>query len=181
MLHDVQVTSAPSATSVSISTAVSIVMCRQPATRAPFRGFLAPNSSRRAIRPGVSFSAIRIFFRPSSARDRSFSLYAGNSVRLSIVLSLFRSFRRAPPGRRGPTYNPQMVSDEDATYKRKTSRTAPGGAPTATQAGQVSRCFTGSAPTPWSSFLHLLTAGLLLRAGRGTLGGRGYMPPDHVQ
>ena len=38
MLHDVQVTSAPSATSVSISTAVWIVMWRQPAMRAPLSG-----------------------------------------------------------------------------------------------------------------------------------------------
>ena len=35
MLHDAQRTSAPSATSVSISTAVWIVMCSDPAIRAP--------------------------------------------------------------------------------------------------------------------------------------------------
>ncbi len=40
MLHDDQRTVAPSAISVSISTAVWIVMCRQPAIRAPFSGFL---------------------------------------------------------------------------------------------------------------------------------------------
>ncbi len=38
MLHDDQRTVAPSAWSVSISTAVWIVMCRQPAMRAPFSG-----------------------------------------------------------------------------------------------------------------------------------------------
>ncbi len=38
MLHEAQRTSAPSAFSVSISTAVWIVMCRQPAMRAPFSG-----------------------------------------------------------------------------------------------------------------------------------------------
>ena len=38
MLHDAQRTSAPSACSVSISTAVWIVMCRLPAMRAPRSG-----------------------------------------------------------------------------------------------------------------------------------------------
>ena len=77
-------TSAPSATSVSISTAVSIVMCRQPATRAPLSGCALPYSARSAIRPGISFSAMRIFLRPSSARLMSLILNAGNSVRMSI-------------------------------------------------------------------------------------------------
>ena len=43
MLHDAQRTSAPSAVRVSISTAVWIVMCSEPAIRAPFNGL------RRAI------------------------------------------------------------------------------------------------------------------------------------
>jgi hypothetical protein len=38
MLQVAQRTSAPSATSVSISTAVWIVMCSEPVMRAPFRG-----------------------------------------------------------------------------------------------------------------------------------------------
>ena len=38
MLHDAQRTSAPSAFSVSISTAVWIVMCNEPAMRAPRSG-----------------------------------------------------------------------------------------------------------------------------------------------
>src|SRR5690348_1299170 len=87
MLHEVQVTSAPSAASVSISTAVSIVMWRQPAMRAPLSGALPLYSSRSAIRPGISFSAMRIFLRPSSARVRSLILNAGNSVRVSMVFS----------------------------------------------------------------------------------------------
>jgi hypothetical protein len=41
MLHEAQRTSAPSATSVSISTAVWIVMCSEPVMRAPLSG-LAP-------------------------------------------------------------------------------------------------------------------------------------------
>ena len=52
MLQEAQRTSAPSATSVSISTAVWMVMCSEPAMRAPFSGCARPNSSRIAIRPG---------------------------------------------------------------------------------------------------------------------------------
>ena len=63
MLHVAQRTSAPSAVSVSISTAVWIVMCRLPVMRAPFSGCDAPNSSRSAIRPGISVSAILISLR----------------------------------------------------------------------------------------------------------------------
>ena len=40
MLQDAQRTSAPSAVSVSISTAVWIVMCSEPAMRAPLSGFV---------------------------------------------------------------------------------------------------------------------------------------------
>ena len=64
MLHELQRTSAPRATSVSIRTAVWIVMCRQPAMRAPFNGCLSPYSSRVDIRPGISVSAISISLRP---------------------------------------------------------------------------------------------------------------------
>ena len=75
MLHDDHVTSAPSALRVSMSTAVWMVMCRQPAMRAPLKGCAAPNSSRRLIKPGISASARRISFRPHSARLMSFTLY----------------------------------------------------------------------------------------------------------
>ena len=71
MLQEAQRTWAPSATSVSISTAVCTVMCSEPAMRAPASGWLGPNSSRRDIRPGISCSARRIWCRPASARDRS--------------------------------------------------------------------------------------------------------------
>ena len=55
MLHDAQRTSAPSAFSVSISTAVWIVMCSEPAMRAPFSGWaggvlLADRHQARASR-----------------------------------------------------------------------------------------------------------------------------------
>ena len=52
ILQIAQRTSAPSSISVSISTAVWIVMCSEPVIRAPLSGFDAPNSSRSAIRPG---------------------------------------------------------------------------------------------------------------------------------
>ena len=42
MLHDAQRTSAPSATRVSMRTAVWMVMCSEPAMRAPARGFSLP-------------------------------------------------------------------------------------------------------------------------------------------
>ena len=74
MLQDDQRTVAPSACSVSISTAVCTVMCRQPAIRAPFSGFDVPYSWRVAIRPGISSSAMAISLRPQSARVMSFTL-----------------------------------------------------------------------------------------------------------
>ena len=65
---------APSSTSVSMSTAVCTVMCRQPAIRAPARGLLAPNSVRRLMSPGISFSAMVISLRPHLARLMSLTL-----------------------------------------------------------------------------------------------------------
>ena len=60
MLQLAQRTWAPSATSVSIRTAVCTVMCRDPVIRAPASGLLSPYSARSAIRPGISCSARRI-------------------------------------------------------------------------------------------------------------------------
>jgi hypothetical protein len=70
-LHEAQRTSAPSALSVSISTAVWIVMCSEPQMRAPRSGWVGPNSSRVAIRPGISVSAMAISLRPHSASPMS--------------------------------------------------------------------------------------------------------------
>src|SRR5882762_202325 len=53
---------------MTIQTAVWIVMCRQPTMRAPASGCAAPNSSRNAISPGISVSAIAISRRPQPAR-----------------------------------------------------------------------------------------------------------------
>src|SRR5580698_1607230 len=80
MLQLAQRTSAPSATSVSISTAVWMVMCSDPVTRAPFSGCERANSSRTAMSPGISCSASRISFRPNSASDRSATLNGKDSV-----------------------------------------------------------------------------------------------------
>ena len=67
MLHEAQRSSAPSAASVSMSTAVWIVMCSEPAMRAPASGFDFANSARTDMRPGISVSAIAISRRPKSA------------------------------------------------------------------------------------------------------------------
>ena len=74
MLQDAQRTSAPSAVSVSISTAVCIVMCSEPVMRAPLSGCAAANSSRVSIRPGISCSASSISLRPKAASERSATL-----------------------------------------------------------------------------------------------------------
>ncbi len=74
MLHELQRTVAPSSISVSISTAVWIVMCRQPTMRAPFNGFALPYSCRSAMRPGISVSASEISRRPQSASLMSATL-----------------------------------------------------------------------------------------------------------
>src|SRR5260221_8942093 len=46
-------------------------MCNDPAMRAPRNGCSGPTSSRVAIRPGISVSAIAISLRPHSARPMS--------------------------------------------------------------------------------------------------------------
>ncbi len=74
MLHEHQRTSAPSATSVSIRTAVWTVMWSEPMMRAPRSGWAAPYSSRMAIRPGISCSASVISLRPNSASEMSATL-----------------------------------------------------------------------------------------------------------
>merc|ERR1712034_78526 len=54
MLHEHQRTSAPSALSVSMSTPVWMVMCSDPAMRAPASGCVGPYSERADMRPGIS-------------------------------------------------------------------------------------------------------------------------------
>ena len=74
MLHDAQRTSAPMSFSVSISTAVWMVMCSEPVTRTPFSGLVAACLRRIDIRPGISCSAMSSSLRPQSAREMSATL-----------------------------------------------------------------------------------------------------------
>ena len=83
MLQLAQRTSAPSDVSVSISTAVWIVMCSEPVIRAPASGWSAAYFSRRDIRPGISCWASSISLRPYSARERSATL---KSVPVAVVV-----------------------------------------------------------------------------------------------
>src|ERR1700694_6243352 len=85
-LQEAQRTSAPRAFSVSISTAVWILICSEPAMRAPFRGCRAAYSARIAISAGISDAAMRISLRPQSARDRSATL---KSVNLESTTAAF--------------------------------------------------------------------------------------------
>ena len=83
MLHDAQRTFAPSACSVSISTAVCTVMCSDPVRRTPLNGCSGPYFSRTAISPGISYSARSSSLRPKSARVMSFTLYSCSILMLS--------------------------------------------------------------------------------------------------
>ena len=74
MLQEAQRTSAPRATSVSIRTAVWIVMCSEPVMRAPLSGCASAYSRRVAIRPGISCSASWISLRPKAASEMSATL-----------------------------------------------------------------------------------------------------------
>merc|ERR1719163_1764218 len=83
MLHEHQRTSAPRCESVSMSTAVWIVMCSEPMMRTPASGDDGPNSLRDDIRPGISASARSSSFRPKSASEMSATL---KSPELSTAL-----------------------------------------------------------------------------------------------
>src|SRR5271166_3128677 len=96
MLHDAQRTSAPSALSVSMSTAVWMVMCREPAMRAPRSGCCGANSSRIAIRPGISVSAIAISLRPQPASATSATLKSAN-FRVSVTAFISHSLSGTAP------------------------------------------------------------------------------------
>ncbi len=99
MLQLLHCTSAPSWTNVSINTAVSIVMCRQPAIRAPESGLLAPYFVRSAIKPGISFSASMISRRPQSASEMSFTLYGSFLVTACATTISSQKYRHRPPTR----------------------------------------------------------------------------------
>src|SRR5437899_6308340 len=106
MLQDTQRTSAPSSFSVSMRTAVWIVMCRLPMMRAPASGFLAPCCLRSAMRPGISCSASRISLRPNSASDRSLTLNGSRPAALAAANGFITSVTddiscSSQPGPRG--------------------------------------------------------------------------------
>src|SRR6267154_3609574 len=83
MLQLAQRTEAPNSTKVSMSTAVSMVMCNEPETRTPLSGFWTPYFSRTDIRPGISCSATEISLRPQSAKVMSLTL---KSVAPAVVV-----------------------------------------------------------------------------------------------
>src|SRR3954447_7496792 len=87
MLQLHQRTSAPSAASVSMRTAVWIVMCSEPVMRAPASGWASAYSLRIAMRPGISCSARVISCRPYAASDRSEAL---KSFWVRVVAALMR-------------------------------------------------------------------------------------------
>ena len=88
MLQLAQRTSAPSAVSVSMRTAVWIVMCSEPEIRQPASGFDSPNSLRVAIRPGISCSARIISLRPKGASSRSATRKSLVSARRESAVSV---------------------------------------------------------------------------------------------
>src|SRR5438445_1561115 len=102
MLHEAQRTSAPSAFSVSISTAVWIVMWSEPAMRAPLSGCLAAYSARIAISAGISDSAMAISFRPQSASDRSATRKSLNFESAAFIHYLQKDKAPAPFPVRAP-------------------------------------------------------------------------------
>src|SRR5229473_329343 len=90
ILHEAQRTLAPRSISVSINTAVWIVMWSEPVMRTPASGFWGAYFSRIAINPGISFSAIEISFRPKSASDMSLTLKSCFVFVFVLIINLFR-------------------------------------------------------------------------------------------
>src|SRR5437763_5752037 len=88
MLQLHQRTCAPSAVSVSISTAVCTVMCSEPVIRAPLSGCASAYSRLSAIRPGISCSARLISSRPNPASDRSATLKSLVSVAAEAIADM---------------------------------------------------------------------------------------------
>src|SRR5437773_865953 len=115
MLHEHHRMSAPSASSVSIRTAVWIVMCSDPAMRAPLSGWLAANSSRVAIRPGISVwarSARRISSRQlwNPPPDPGETVARANRSGVDLGLALTSGRRRVDgPARRPAVRDPRRA------------------------------------------------------------------------
>ncbi len=100
MLQLAQRTRAPSATSVSMSTAVCTVMCSDPEIRAPRSGCWSAYSRRVAMRPGISCSASSISLRPNSARDRSATLKSVSASSMPVSVCTAVVVMRSPAGSR---------------------------------------------------------------------------------
>src|ERR1700730_11490118 len=78
-----------------------MVMCSEPAMRAPRSGCCAANSCRIAIRPGISVSAILISLRPQSARPRSLTRKSLGCLIAAFIDRFSLKFRHALSGTRG--------------------------------------------------------------------------------
>ena len=110
MLQLTHRTSAPRATSVSISTAVWIVMWSDPAMRDPLSGFVSPNSARMAIKPGISCSASVISARPKSASERSATL----KLKVAEVMVLLGASDFQAPTSVAHAWKYRIASDADS-------------------------------------------------------------------
>src|ERR1022692_3434127 len=86
MLQLAQRTLAPSSPSVSISTAVWMVMCSDPVTRTPASGLPCAYFLRIDIRPGISDSATEISLRPQPACDMSATLNSVVGVATRVLM-----------------------------------------------------------------------------------------------
>src|SRR5437868_12948063 len=65
-------------------------MWSEPVMRTPASGFWGAYFSRIAIKPGISFSAIEISFRPKSARLMSLTLKSCFVFVFVLIINLFR-------------------------------------------------------------------------------------------
>ena len=74
MLQLAHLTDAPKSTSVSIKTAVCIVMCRDPVILTPWRGFDSVYFSLIDIKPGISCSVFLFFYRTRKVYIRNYIL-----------------------------------------------------------------------------------------------------------
>src|ERR1035441_6517711 len=83
-----------------MSTAVWMVMCKEPVMRAPRSGCCAANSCRMAIKPGISVSAMRISLRPQSARLKSLTKKSWGCLMAAFIAD--DSVRRFAPELTGP-------------------------------------------------------------------------------
>src|SRR6266403_1955489 len=98
MLQEAQRTWAPRAISVSINTAVWMVMCKEPEMRAPLSGCCLAYSYRMAMRPGISVSAILISLRPQSARLKSLT----RKLDWGLIAAFIRLLRSSIHWKLGP-------------------------------------------------------------------------------